>query len=186
MRKDWEVLERHELLDCSPWFKVFREAVRLEDGQTVIPDFYQIDGPSYAMIFALTVDNKVALVEQYKHGPRRAILELPAGFIEPGESPIDGAERELREETGLEAPEWHSLGTFVHDGNWGCSRCHGFLAIGASQVAAPHSGDLQQQTIHYCDLDALRRFWLSEECMMVGTAAVIGLGLAHLAARSAG
>lgn len=184
MRKSWEVLERHELLDCSPWFKIFREVVRLEDGQTVIPDYYQIDGPSYAMIFALTVDGRVALVEQYKHGPRCPVIELPAGMIEAGEAPLDGAKRELLEETGMEAPEWHSLGTFVHDGNWGCSRCYGFLAIGASQVAAPHSGDLQQQSIHFYDLDALRRFWLSDACTMIGAAAIIGLGLAHLADRA--
>jgi hypothetical protein len=39
----WEVLESRDLLDCSPWFTVRQETVRLEDGQTVIPDFYIID-----------------------------------------------------------------------------------------------------------------------------------------------
>src|SRR5688572_3995104 len=113
----WEVVERRELLDGSPWFKVYTETVRLEDEKTLIPDFYRIEIPAYTIIFPVSFNRQVVLIEQYKHGIGRRIFELPAGYIEPGESPLLSAQRELLEETGLEASEWRSLGVFTVDGN---------------------------------------------------------------------
>ncbi len=180
MAVGWETLERREVLDCRPWFVVSQEAVRLEDGKTIIPDFSQIEASDFAIIFAVTGEGKATLVEQYKHGARRRIFELPAGMIEPGEDPLDAARRELREETGLEAETWRKLGEFVQDGNWGCGHCHAFLALNARQVAAPDSGDLQIQTLHALDLPSLRRLWLSNGLPTTSSAMVVGLALALL------
>lgn len=176
----WEVLECHDLLDCSPWFSVRREVVRLEDGQTVIPDFYLIDAAPFAMTFAVTADQKIPLVEQYKHAAGRRILELPAGYIAPGEDPLASARRELLEETGMTAADWRPLGAFVKDGNRGCGTCHAFLALGAEQIAEPEPGDLQTQTVHLLDRWELRALWLGGKLGEVSTVAVVGLGLAAL------
>ena len=180
MPDHWEILEQRDLLDCSPWLTVRKEVVRLEDGQTTIPDFYIVDAPSYAMVFALTVDSKVALVEQYKHAAGRRVFELPAGYVNPGEDPFLTAQRELLEETGLTATRWNPLGTFIQDGNRGCGSCFAFLALGAKHTAEPDSGDLQRQTLHFYDLKTLREFWLSGGAYVIGSMAVIGLGLAAL------
>jgi ADP-ribose diphosphatase len=180
MSDHWEVLETHNLLDCSPWFTVRQESVRLEDGQTIVPNFYIIDALSYAMVFALTPDQQVVLVEQYKHAAGRRVFELPAGYVTPGEAPLECAQRELLEETGMAAPEWKPLGTFIQDGNRGCGTCFAFLARGAKQVATPDSGDLQRQVVHLFDLPTLRDFWLSGGLSVVGSVAIIGLGLAAL------
>jgi ADP-ribose diphosphatase len=180
MPDEWAVLERRELLDCSPWFTVRQEVVRLEDGHTVVPNFYIIDAPSFAIVFALTTGHKVVLVEQYKHAAGRKVFELPAGYIAPGEDPLHTAQRELLEETGMAAPNWKPLGSFIQDGNRGCGSCYAFLATGAEQVAEPDSGDLQQQTVHLYDLTRLRQFWLSGGLYVIGSVAAVGLGLAAL------
>jgi ADP-ribose pyrophosphatase len=174
----WEVLARRELLDCSPWLKVFVETVRLEDGQTVIPDFYHIAIPPYVIVFALTTDRRVALIEQYKHAVGTRVLELPAGYIEPGEEPLIGAQRELLEETGLRAASWQALGAFTVDGNRGCGLAYAYLAQGAEQIAAPDPGDLERQTVRLVDLEQLRDMWLTGGFPTLAAMAVIGLGLA--------
>ncbi len=176
----WETLKREELLNCSPWFRVYQEAIRLEDGQTVIPDFYMIDSAPYVIIFALTADGRVPLVEQYKHALKRRVLGLPAGSIEPGEEPLLSAKREFLEETGMEAPEWQSLGILITDGNRGSGICHAYLALQAVQVKKPDPGDLQELTLHLYTVDRLRAGLQSGEFPTLGSVAIIGLGLAHL------
>ena len=68
MTKPWRVLGSTELLDCSPWLRVIVEHVRLPNGHE-LPDFYRIEMPEWSQIFAVTEDGRVAMIEQYKHGP---------------------------------------------------------------------------------------------------------------------
>lgn len=69
--------------------------------------------PGSTAIVPLKEDGKVVMIHQYRHPVRDFLLEIPAGTIEPGESPLDCARRELTEETGLKAKEFIKL-TDVH------------------------------------------------------------------------
>jgi ADP-ribose pyrophosphatase len=55
------------------------------------------------VIAALTDDNKVPMVRQFRKAAEKAVLEIPAGKLEAGENPMDAALRELKEETGYSA-----------------------------------------------------------------------------------
>ena len=63
-------------------------------------------------IVAIDSENNVLLVRQYRKPVERMLLEIPAGGIEPGENPVDGARRELEEETGFSAEKWEELSCF--------------------------------------------------------------------------
>ncbi len=63
-------------------------------------------------IVALDAENNVLLVRQYRKAVERMLLEIPAGGIESGEKPPDGARRELEEETGFSAAKWEELSFF--------------------------------------------------------------------------
>lgn len=73
--------------------------------------YYRFKGKDAVVIFALTSDNHVVLVEQYRPARGHHTVEIPAGAIEPGETPESAARREFHEETGYEPGELHSLGS---------------------------------------------------------------------------
>ena len=144
--KPWTVLASRDLLDASPFLKVRAETVALPDGR-VVESFYQVEQSDFALIFAETEDGRALLLRTYKHGARRVSLTFPAGMIAPGEDPLEGAKRELLEETGYAADEWIALGGHVMQGNHRGCVGHMFIAKGARPVAEPDSGDLEEMRL---------------------------------------
>jgi len=82
-------------------FSVRSDELRYDDGSEHRVDVVE-HGASLAIV-ALPSPGQIVLVRQYRHPVRSLLWELPAGMSEPGEAPIDGAKRELREETGYVA-----------------------------------------------------------------------------------
>ncbi len=175
----WETLSRTLLLDRQPWLRVSEEHVRLPNG-VEIRDFYRIDMPDWVQIFALDDRGVVTMIEHYKHGAGMVSLELPAGYIDPGETPEVAARRELREEIGQEARDWRCLGQFFVDGNRGCGSTHVFLARGAYQVAAPSLEESEIIASRQMTLADVRAALVGGRIRNVGTLAGVGLALAVL------
>jgi 8-oxo-dGDP phosphatase len=80
-------------------------------------------------VLALDERRRVCLLEQYRHPLRRYLLELPAGKMDvEGESPLQTAQRELREEAGLASRRWSELACFENSAGWTTERTHVLLA----------------------------------------------------------
>ena len=73
-------------------------------------DFYVIDTNDWVNVIALTKNEEVILVKQYRHGIDAMSLEIPGGVIDSGEESFDAAHRELAEETGYVSTKWIYLG----------------------------------------------------------------------------
>ena len=76
-------------------------------------DFFILESSPWVNIIALTGDQQVLLVRQFRHGTGEVTLEIPGGLVERGDTPIDAARREMLEETGYSSPVMRLLGT-VH------------------------------------------------------------------------
>jgi ADP-ribose pyrophosphatase len=71
-----------------------------------------VEHPGAVAIVAVDGDGCVTLVRQLREAARGELFELPAGTLEPGESPLESARRELAEETGLTGGEWQEATAF--------------------------------------------------------------------------
>ena len=96
----WQTLAARELLDCRPWLRVSAERVRLPNGHE-IDAFYHIDMPEWAQIFAVTADGRVPLIEHWKQGARTLSLELPAGYLDDGETAEAAARQAMARKFGM-------------------------------------------------------------------------------------
>jgi 8-oxo-dGTP pyrophosphatase MutT (NUDIX family) len=177
--REWQRLSSTLLLDRHPWFRVFGDRVRLPSGNE-IDGFLRIDSRAYAVVFAVTADAGVLLVEGYKYGPDRVVMQLPAGYLEDGETPEACARRELLEETGYTASEWERLGAFCPDGNRGFGIAYFFLARSARPSHAPQPDELEELVVRTVPLSGIGELLISGDLGDLAAVAGIGLALASL------
>ena len=176
----WQVLQTRPLCDRPPWLSLWEEDVRLPSG-VLITGYLRMTGRDYAMAFALTLDGRVPLVCQYKHGVGEPVYDLPAGYLDgPSEPPLAAAQRELREETGLVAPHWEALGAMPIDTNRGDTRAHPFLARGARLAGPPALDASEEIEVSYHSPGELREMVRRGEIVSLASVAAIMLALDRL------
>jgi 8-oxo-dGTP pyrophosphatase MutT (NUDIX family) len=93
-------------------------------------DFWVLETDDYVNIVALTPDEQVVFVRQYRFGSQRIALELAGGVINPEEDPLAAGVRELREETGYQADTAILLGAVEPNPGIQNNRCYTVLALG--------------------------------------------------------
>lgn len=172
--RPWKTIVRRALLSRPPWLEVGEEDVELPDGR-VVEQFPYIASRDFAIVVPLTGDGQTMLIRSYKHGLRGVSRSFPAGYLEAGEAPLDGAKRELLEEAGWAADDWTPLGRFVVDGNYGSGTMHAFLATGARKVAEPESGDLEEMELEPVTWDEAVAALERGELRQLASAAALGL-----------
>ncbi len=177
--KPWKVLRRRLLLDRSPWMRVLEHDVLLPDGR-LVEGYLRVEVQSYVIIVPIDEAQRVGLVRSYKHGVEAVDIQPPAGIIEPGETPQQAAMRELREEMGCTAENWHPLGDYVISGNYRAGRAHVFLATGCRTIAAPEAGDLEEQEIIWLAQEDLRRRLEQHRFAQIDAVAALSLAMHHL------
>jgi 8-oxo-dGTP pyrophosphatase MutT (NUDIX family) len=117
----------------NPWLGIREDEVVRPDGT---PGIYGVvELPGSIAVLATSETGDVPLVSQWRYPLRRMSLELPTGAIDADDAdPLAAARRELLEETGWDADEWHPLGTVDNSNGVSTDTTYLFLAVDAAPV----------------------------------------------------
>jgi len=122
----FEILGQEKVLSAHA-FDVLKVHFRLPDGREHTYDL--VAHPDAVTLLPITKAGEVILVSQYRIGAQGFLLELPAGVMDSGESPLESARRELREETGQDSDMLVPLGGFYMVPGYSNEYMSAFLAL---------------------------------------------------------
>ncbi len=125
-------LAEHPLTENVAWtgriFNVNRLQVELPDGRRALRDV--VRHPGAVAVVALTEEGRICLVRQYRTALGRVTVEIPAGKLSAGEDPLECANRELLEETGMVAEKMAFLTTIASSDGFCDELVHIYMATG--------------------------------------------------------
>ena len=129
----WKRNSSEQIADCRV-FKVREDfCERTSDGKK--STFFVLETPNWVNIIALTKNDEVVLIEQFRHGAEEIILEIPGGMVDEDEAPEIAAARELLEETGYSSDELIFLGKSLPNPAIQNNTIYHYLAKNAEKTA---------------------------------------------------
>jgi len=171
--KPWKVLETNYF---RPRFRI--DTCELSNGNLL--DATILEFRSWALVVALTKNEEVVLVKQYRHGVCDALLEFPGGVIEDGEDPAEGAKRELLEETGHTVSHMIPIGKLYPNPALQTNSQYCFLALGAQKVSEQNLDGGEDIEVQLMPLDQLVELAKNGQFLHALNVAVLFQALAHM------
>lgn len=159
--RPWQIVSSETLFD-RPWLKMRQDHVRLPSGNE-IPDYYVVEHPPWVNVIALTADDRLVLIRQYRHGIREVHFELPGGVCDAEDRGfLQSAQRELLEETGFGGGHWREWMVLCANPARQNNRNYTYLATGVERLAQPRPDAGEEIAVHLVTLDVARQIVLGD------------------------
>ena len=135
MVADWKLKQTKPLND----YRIFRTRSDIRESPRTGKEheFYVIESPDWVNIAAVTEDDNLVFIRQFRHGISGSTLEIPGGMVDDGEEPVISAKRELLEETGYDSDEFIEIGMVHPNPAIFNNVCYTFLAKSAKKISEP-------------------------------------------------
>lgn len=179
----WKILSS-EYLFRDLWFTVRKDICETSDGKIIDP-YYVYEFPTWVSALAITADNQVVMVRQYRHGIEETILEVPGGCVDDTDKNYEAAiARELMEETGYSFKEFSYLGKVSPNPSTNNNWMHMFLATGGSKVKEQQLDHNEQIEVVLISLDELKQLIADNKIVQALHVCTINYGIQKLKGKS--
>jgi 8-oxo-dGTP pyrophosphatase MutT (NUDIX family) len=180
---NWKILSS-EYLYKATWFTIRKDICETPDGKIIDP-YYVYEFPTWVSALAITEDNKVIMVRQYRHGIQETILEVPGGCVDDTDKNFEIAiARELLEETGYSFKEFSYLGKVSPNPSTNTNWMHMFLATGGVKVKEQQLDHNEQIEVVLLSLEELKQLIADNKIIQALHVCTIMYGLQKLKVKS--
>jgi ADP-ribose pyrophosphatase len=151
----WKKLSSH-YIHKGPWATLRSDRCEMPDGR-IVEDYYVLEYPNWVNAVAFTEDNKILMVQQYRHAAGIVSTELPGGVIEAGESAEYALRRELLEETGYQFDDFELLCTVYANPSTANNQTSCYLAKGGKKVQGQDLDEHEELIVNTFTIDEVKQ-----------------------------
>ena len=146
----------------GPWATLRTDKCVMPSGH-VVQDYYVLEYSNWVNAVAITEDNKVLMVHQYRHAAEIVSLEIPGGVIDPGEEPQQAMRRELLEETGYQFDDFELLSVVYANPSTANNHTYCYLARGGKKVQEQHLDEQEDIVVEEFTLAEIKDLLLNNK-----------------------
>jgi ADP-ribose pyrophosphatase len=170
----WKIIKSHHLHK-----NVRIDKCELPNGKVL--DGFVLEYRDWVNIVALTKEQEVVLVRQYRHGAQKVILEIPGGVMDAGdEIPLHAARRELLEETGFTSDTFIQIGCVYPNPANQTNLIYSFLALNADKVGSQNLDETEEIEVVLKPLDEVVAMAKNGELLQSMQVSAVFFALAYL------
>lgn len=174
----WKLLSS-EYIHKGKWATLRIDKCEMPDGR-IVDDYYVLEYGNWVNAIAVTEENKILMVHQYRHAANIVSLEIPGGVIDEGEDPQQALRRELLEETGYQFDDFEPLCTLHSNPSTANNQVFSYLARGGKKVQEQDLDASEEIIVHEFTIDEVRQIVAENKVSQAMHCAALFYGLMKL------